>query len=101
MYNSSTDGGEVRPDVGPRLDRELRARRAWVEVRKVAGRRVQRGVRRRDKDQASLNLIYLLGFHPTRALQGFGESDERFHIAGGNWKLPEAKALPARTGYRP
>jgi monoamine oxidase len=49
------------------------------------------------RDQASLNLVYLLGFQPqNRGLSIFGESDERFHIDGGNEQLPQAiaAALP-------
>ena len=43
--------------------------------------------------QASLNLIYLLAFQPgPSGLSIFGESDERFHIRGGNQQLPEAIA---------
>ncbi|HET7505043.1 MAG TPA: NAD(P)/FAD-dependent oxidoreductase [Kofleriaceae bacterium] len=43
--------------------------------------------------QSSLNLLYLLGFQPTATqLDLFGESDERFHIRGGNQRLPEAIA---------
>jgi len=43
--------------------------------------------------QSSLNLLYLLGFQPTpKQLDVFGESDERFHIRGGNQRLPEAIA---------
>jgi monoamine oxidase len=43
--------------------------------------------------QASLNLIYLLAFQPRPSeLAVFGESDERFHIRGGNQQLPEAIA---------
>jgi monoamine oxidase len=41
------------------------------------------------REQSSLNLIYLLGFS-ARELSIFGESDERFHIVGGNAKLPFA-----------
>lgn len=55
-------------------------------------------------DQASLSLIYLLGYQPTpNSFEVFGVSDERFHIAGGNEQLPEAIAatLPdVRTGWR-
>jgi monoamine oxidase len=55
-------------------------------------------------DQASLNLIYLLGYQPNaNSFEIFGVSDERFHIAGGNEKLPQAIAatLPdVRTGWR-
>ena len=50
------------------------------------------------RDQAALNLVYLLGFQPhNERLSIFGESDERFHIDGGNEQLPEAiaDALPA------
>ncbi len=43
--------------------------------------------------QSSLNLVYLLGFQPTQKhLDVFGQSDERFHIRGGNQRLPEAIA---------
>jgi len=45
------------------------------------------------KDQAALNLMYLLGY---KAIPGnfsiFGASDERYHIDGGNEQLPEAIA---------
>ena len=44
-------------------------------------------------EQASLNLVYLLAFQPRPSrLSVFGESDERFHIRGGNQQLPEAIA---------
>jgi monoamine oxidase len=44
-------------------------------------------------EQAALNLIYLLAFQPRpTGLSVFGESDERFHIRGGNQRLPEAIA---------
>ncbi len=43
--------------------------------------------------QSSLNLVYLLGFQPTATqLDVFGISDERFHIRGGNQRLPQAIA---------
>ena len=51
-------------------------------------------------DQAALNLMYLLGFQASPGnFQIFGASDERFHIAGGNQRLPEAirDHLPAGT----
>jgi monoamine oxidase len=55
-------------------------------------------------DQSSLNLVYLLGFQPDKTgFEIFGESDERFHIRGGNQQLPEAIAatLPdVRLGWR-
>jgi len=43
--------------------------------------------------QSSLNLIYLLAFQPTPGnFRIFGASDERYHIAGGNERLPKAMA---------
>jgi monoamine oxidase len=55
-------------------------------------------------DQAALNLVYLLAFQPApKSFAIFGESDEQYHIAGGNQQLPEAIAatLPdVRTGWR-
>jgi monoamine oxidase len=55
-------------------------------------------------DQASLNLIYLLGYQPSpKGFAVFGVSDEKFHVRGGNERLPEAMAavLPdVRTGWR-
>lgn len=44
-------------------------------------------------DQSALNLLYLLAFQPHPvSFAVFGESDERFHIRGGNQQLPEAMA---------
>ncbi len=59
-------------------------------------------------DQASLNLVYLLGY---KARPGnfsiFGASNERYHIAGGNERLPQAiaadlvaRGTAVRTGWR-
>ncbi|MFN0251018.1 MAG: flavin monoamine oxidase family protein [Kofleriaceae bacterium] len=43
--------------------------------------------------QSALNLLYLLAFQPTSSrMDIFGESDEKFHIQGGNQQLPEAIA---------
>lgn len=44
-------------------------------------------------EQSSLNLIYLLAYQPDPDnFTDFGESDERFHIRGGNQQLPVAIA---------
>ena len=44
-------------------------------------------------EQSALNLVFLLGFQPSkRSLSVFGESDEKFHIRGGNQQLPERMA---------
>jgi len=48
-------------------------------------------------DQAALNLIYLLGFNAKPGnFSIYGKSDERYHIVGGNSKLPVeiAASLP-------
>ena len=51
-------------------------------------------------EQSALNLIFLLGFQPQqRSLSVFGESDEKFHIRGGNQQLPEGwPTASAATG---
>src|SRR5262249_17205197 len=55
-------------------------------------------------DQASLNLVYLLGYQPSpKGFSVYGQSDERYHVAGGNQRLPEAIAAalpPVRKGWR-
>jgi monoamine oxidase len=57
-------------------------------------------------DQSSLNMIYLLGYNSsTGNFRIFGASDERYHIRGGNQRLPLeiARSLPSgtvQTGYR-
>jgi monoamine oxidase len=50
-------------------------------------------------EQSALNVIFLLGFQPNAsALSVFGESDEKFHIRGGNQQLPEAIARSLGDG---
>lgn len=45
------------------------------------------------QDQSALNLLYLLGYQPNpNGFAAFGESDERYHIRGGNEQLPRAMA---------
>ena len=57
-------------------------------------------------DQSALNLIYLLGYKAGPGTWSiYGASDERYHIVGGNAKLPVAiaNALPSGSvhlGYR-
>ena len=51
------------------------------------------------QEQSSLNLVYLLGFQPIPGnFRIFGASDERYHIEGGNERLPAAIADDLRTG---
>jgi monoamine oxidase len=58
------------------------------------------------RDQSALNLVYLLAYQPKAGeLAIFGESDETFHIRGGNEQLPRAIANDlganvVRTGKR-
>jgi monoamine oxidase len=50
--------------------------------------------------QSALNLVFLLAYQPSRhGFAVFGESDETFHIRGGNDQLPArvAASLPARS----
>ncbi len=50
-------------------------------------------------EQSSLNLVYLLGFQPVPGnFAIFGKSDERYHIAGGNERLPQAIAGTLAAG---
>jgi monoamine oxidase len=55
--------------------------------------------------QSALNLLYLLAFQPDEtSLSIYGESDERFHIRGGNQQLPARMAASlgeaVRSGHR-
>src|SRR2546426_10559531 len=51
------------------------------------------------QQQSSLNLVYLLGFSPVPGnFSIFGASDERYHIAGGNERLPQAIAAALASG---
>jgi monoamine oxidase len=47
--------------------------------------------------QSSLNMIYLLDGNSPANFTLFGTSDERYHLRGGNERLPQAiaAALPA------
>ena len=51
------------------------------------------------QEQSSLNLVYLLGFSSNPGnFQIFGASDERYHIVGGNERLPQAIAAALAAG---
>lgn len=75
----------------------------WIDARVPGGRSSQLGAMldlayaieygADSDDQSALNLLYLLGYQPApNELAVFGESDERFHIRGGNDQLPRAIA---------
>ncbi len=58
------------------------------------------------REQSALNLVYLLGYQPRwNELSMFGESDEKYHVRGGNQQIPAAIARrlgpdAVRTGMR-
>ena len=50
------------------------------------------------QDQSALQLVYELGPGQTRKFSIYGESDQRFHIEGGNEQLPHAIAADLPSG---
>jgi monoamine oxidase len=99
LYNLSTPGG-VALDHMSIYD--------WIESRVPGGHRSSMGqlldvaynieYGAVTTDQSSLNLVYLLGFSSVPGnFSIFGASDERYHLVGGNERLPKAvaAALPA------
>jgi monoamine oxidase len=51
------------------------------------------------REQSALTLVYMLGNQPDpEHFEMFGISDERWHIAGGNQRLPEAIAAELGVG---
>jgi monoamine oxidase len=48
-------------------------------------------------EQSALNLLYLIGTKSEGGLQLFGESDERYHVHGGNDQLPLLLAQRLKT----
>ena len=100
LYNSSTAAGQALDQMSI-FD--------WIESRVPGGHGSPMG-RLLDTaynieygnvttEQSSLNLIYLLAFQPNRGKFAiFGTSDERFHIVGGNERLPQAIAASLQSG---
>ncbi|HUY72918.1 MAG TPA: NAD(P)/FAD-dependent oxidoreductase [Candidatus Dormibacteraeota bacterium] len=100
LYNSFTQAG---------YDLDHMSIYDWIESRVPGGHKSSMG-RLLDvaynieygnvtKEQSSLNLIYLLAF---QAVPGnfriFGASDERYHMVGGNERLPRAIAATLPSG---
>src|SRR2546428_5377214 len=94
LYNNFTDAGRVLDHMSV-YD--------WIESRVPGGHTSPMGqlldiaynieYGNVTQEQSSLNLIYLLGFSSNPGnFQIFGASDEPDHIAGGNERLPRAKA---------
>ena len=75
----------------------------WIESRVPGGHRSELGqlldvaytieYGADSTDQSALNLVYLLGYQPDAGqLSIFGQSDETYHLRGGNQRLPMAIA---------
>jgi len=100
LYNNFTDAGRVLDHMSI-YD--------WIESRVPGGHTSPMGqlldiaynieYGNVTQEQSSLNLIYLLGFSSNPGnFQIFGASDERYHIAGGNERLPQAIAAALAPG---
>jgi monoamine oxidase len=81
----------------------------WIETRVPGGHRSRMGklldvaynieYGNVTTEQSSLNLVYLLGFQPVPGqFRIFGASDERYHLQGGNERLPQAIASALAPG---
>src|SRR4029077_13783238 len=101
LYNSYTKAG---------FQLDHMSAQDWIDSRVAGGRQSAMGelldvaynieYGAATPDQSALKLIYLLGFQPKPvSFQVFGESDEHYHLKGGNESLPRAiaAALPANT----
>lgn len=93
-YDSFTDAGALLDSMSV-YD--------WIESRVPGGHRSRLGALldiaynteygAETTDQSALNLVYLLGYQPDETgFSTFGESDERYHIRGGNQQLPNKMA---------
>jgi monoamine oxidase len=93
LYNSYTSAG---------LELDQMSVYDWIETRVPGGHSSQLGqlldvayaieYGGDTNVQSSLNLLYLLAYQPNSDLALFGESDERFHVRGGNQQIPLAIA---------
>ena len=100
LYNSSTDAGKALDHM---------SLYDWIESRVPGGHASPMG-RLLDvaynieygnvtAQQSSLNIVYLLGVQANPGnFKIFGASDERYHIVGGNERLPQAIAAALATG---
>src|SRR5467141_510485 len=101
LYNMSTPAGQALDNL---------SLYNWIETRVPGGHTSRMGqlldvaynieYGNVTTEQSSLNMVYLLGFQPQPGqFRIFGASDERYHIAGGNERLPQAiaAALPAAS----
>jgi len=100
LYNSFTPAGQALDNL---------SLYKWIETR-VPGGHTSRMGRLLDVaynieygnvtgEQSSLNMVYLLGFQPIPGnFRIFGASDERYHLQGGNERLPQAIAAALAPG---
>jgi monoamine oxidase len=100
LYNSSTPAGQALDNM---------SLYNWIETRVPGGHTSRMGqlldvaynieYGNVTSQQSSLNLVYLLGFQPMPGnFRIFGASDERYHIVGGNERLPQAMAATLAAG---
>ena len=100
LYNSFTPAGQVLDNM---------SLFQWIETRVPGGHASNMGqlldvaynieYGNVTTEQSSLNLVYLLGFQPVPGdFRVFGASDERYHIVGGNERLPQAIAAALAPG---
>ena len=85
LYNSTRARPRARPDVDRRLDRRVASPAALGsrlgQLLDVAYN-IEYGAE--SSEQSSLNLLYLLGFSGQGQLRIFGQSNEKYHVRGGN-----------------
>jgi monoamine oxidase len=97
LYNSFTEAG---------FDLDHMSLYQWIETRVPGGHRSRMGqlldvaynieYGNVTTEQSALNIVYLL--FNTNQFTVFGASDERFHIMGGNERLPKAIAASLPSG---
>ncbi len=100
LYNMSTPAGQALDNL---------SLYQWIETRVLGGHSSRMGnlldvaynieYGNVTTEQSSLNLVYLLGFQPVPGqFRIFGASDERYHLQGGNERLPQAIAAALAPG---
>jgi monoamine oxidase len=100
LYNMFTPAGQALDNL---------SLYQWIETRVPNGHRSRMGqlldvaynieYGNVTTEQSSLNMVYLLGFQPIPGnFRIFGASDERYHLQGGNERLPQAIAAALAPG---
>jgi len=101
IHRDTTDAGyptthDSSTERGRQLDNMSVAQ--WIDVSVPGGRASKLGqlldvaynieYGAETTDQSALNLLYLLGFVGPGNLRVFGKSNEKYHVAGGNDRIP-------------